>query len=299
MEERIALSIRKALIVAGGRGTRFLPATLAVPKELLPVVDTPMVHYVVAEAAAAGLHHLVLISAPGKNALEDYFNLRGRNLERALADRAADPKMRPVVELLNLLTVTTVLQQEPRGLGHAILTASEAVGDEPCAALLPDDIIDASRPAVGQMVEAYKKHPGCYVAVERIPKQSISAYGVVDAERVDTRLHRVHGLVEKPRPEDAPSDLGIVGRYILPPEIFDAIRRTPPGAKGEVQITDAIELLRREGSPVYAYEFEGTRYDTGTPIGHLKASIALALRRPDLGPALREYLSGLLAAPRV
>lgn len=290
-------AVHKAVIVAGGRGTRFLPATLAVPKEILPIVDTPMVHYAVAEALAAGLAEIVLISAPGKKALEECLTLRGENLDRALGDLVHDPQVARVRELLNSVEVSIVHQHEPLGLGHAIQHAAEAVGDEPFAALLPDDIIEAEVPAIAQMLRAYARRPGCYVAVERVARSALSAYGVVIPEPVpgeDGRLYRVQGLVEKPRPEEAPSDLGIVGRYILPAETFDAIARTPPGARGEVQITDAIELLRREGCPVYAYEVAGTRYDVGNPLGHLKASIALALQRPTLGPALREYLETVL-----
>jgi UTP--glucose-1-phosphate uridylyltransferase len=293
--EQSIVQIKKAVIVAGGRGTRFLPATLSLPKEVMPVVDTPMIHYMLEEAVAAGVREIVLISAPGKEVMDRYVTLHGPELARALGEH---PSAARVKATLDAIHVTVVYQTEPLGVGHAVLTTEEAIGDEPFAAFLPDDIIDNDPPALAQMVEAYESYPGIQVAVERVPREMVSAYGIVACEPVpgsgQSRLRRVTGLVEKPRPEDAPSDLGIVGRYILPPEIFDAIRRTPPGAKGEFQITDAMELLRRQGAPTYAYEFQGVRYDVGNPLGHLRASVALALKRPDIGPRFREVLRDLL-----
>lgn len=287
------MTIQQAVIVAAGQGTRFLPATLTVPKEVLPIVDRPMLHYVVEEALQAGAAHIVLISARGKQVMEDYFDGHAE-LERALREKNDNARAEQVASIGRMMDVVVVRQKEQKGLGHAVLSAEPALQKEPFAALLPDDIIDAQPPALQQMVEVYKRHPGAIIAVERVPRAQISAYGVIDPEPMgEERVFRVKGMVEKPAPEDAPSDLGIVGRYILPHEIFDAIRRTPPGARGEIQITDAINLLRREGMPVYVYEFRGDRYDVGNPLGALKASIALGLKHPDIGPPLRTFLQRL------
>ncbi len=289
------MTITQAVIVAAGQGTRFLPATLTIPKEILPIVDRPMLHYIAEEALQAGARHIVLISARGKQVMEDYFDGHAE-FERSLREKKDIARANLVSSISSMMDVVVVRQKEQKGLGHAILSAAPALQKEPFAALLPDDIIDAQPSVLQQMVEVYKRHPGgALIAVERVPRAQISAYGIIDPEPVkgEDRVFRVKGMVEKPAPEDAPSDLGIVGRYILPPEIFDAIRRTPPGAKGEIQITDAIDLLRREGVPVNVYEFHGDRYDVGNPLGALKASIALGLKRPDIGPALRDFLQTL------
>ena len=291
-------AIRKAVIVAGGRGTRFLPATLAMPKEVLPILDRPMLFYALAEAVDSGLTDIVLISAPGKTVMERYVTLRGAALEAALGEHPSAPD---VQRLMDSSTITIVHQDQPLGLGHAILQAADAVGDEPFAVILPDDIIDSPEPVLSQMLGAYEESPGTHVGVERVAPEAISAYGVVDIESsVDTppgepgRLFRVKGLVEKPDAEHAPSDLGIVGRYIFPGAIFDAIRRTQPGAKNEIQITDAMEILRRDGVPTYAYAFEGERYDAGNPLGHLRAAVSFALKRPDMAQQARAILMNAL-----
>ncbi len=283
-------AISKAVIVAGGRGTRFLPATLAIPKEILPIFDRPMLFYALEEAANSGLTEIVLISAPGKAVMESYVTLRGEALARALGEHSSAPD---VQRLMDSLSVTIVHQNEPLGLGHAILQAADAVGDEPFAVILPDDIVDAETPVLAQMLAAYDNHPGIHVGVERVPGDAISAYGVVAVEPADgddERVYRVTGMVEKPDPADAPSDLGIVGRYIFPGTIFDAIRRTPPGAKDEIQITDAMEILRREGVPTFAFAFDGVRYDAGNPLGHLRAAASFALSRPDTSEQARAIL---------
>lgn len=287
--------ISKAVIVAGGRGTRFLPATLAIPKEILPIFDRPMLLYALEEAANSGLKEVVLISAPGKTVMENYVTLRGEALARALGEHPSAPE---VQGLMDSLSVTIVHQNEPLGLGHAILQAADAVGDEPFAVILPDDIVDAETPVLAQMLAAYHDYPGIHVGVERVPGEAISAYGVVDVDPVggdDERVNRVTGMVEKPEPADAPSDLGIVGRYIFPGAIFDAIRRTPPGAKNEIQITDAMEILRREGTPAFAFAFDGVRYDAGNPLGHLRAAASFALARPDTSEQARAMLQEALS----
>ena len=297
MSEQNSSAVHKAVIVAGGRGTRFLPATLAIPKEILPILDRPMLFYALEEAANSGLTDVVLISAPGKTVMENYVTLRGPELARALGERPSAPD---VQRLMDSMTVAIVHQNEPLGLGHAILQAADAVGNEPFAVILPDDIVDAETPVLAQMLEAYNNAPGIHVGVERVPGDAISAYGVVDVEPAESggdqggRLFRVTGMVEKPDPADAPSDLGIVGRYIFPGEIFDAIRRTPPGAKNEIQITDGMEILRREGTPAYAFAFDGVRYDAGNPLGHLRAAASFALKRPDTATQARAILEEAL-----
>ena len=287
--------ISKAVIVAGGRGTRFLPATLAIPKEILPIFDRPMLFYALEEAANSGLTEIVLISAPGKAVMENYVTLRGKALADALGSHPSAPS---VQRLMDSLSVTIVHQNEPLGLGHAILQAADAVGDEPFAVILPDDIVAAETPVLAQMLAAFHDHPGIHVGVERVPGDAISAYGVVAIEPAggdNERVYQVTGMVEKPEPADAPSDLGIVGRYIFPGAIFDAIRRTPPGAKDEIQITDAMEILRREGTPAFAFAFDGVRYDAGNPLGHLRAAASFALARPDTSEQARIILEETLS----
>lgn len=287
--------ISKAVIVAGGRGTRFLPATLAIPKEILPIFDRPMLFYALEEAANSGLTDVVLVSAPGKAVMENYVTLQGEELARALGEH---PRAAEVQRLMDSLSVTIVHQNQPLGLGHAILQAADAVGDESFAVILPDDIVDAETPVLAQMLAVYDQHPGIHVGVERVPGDAISAYGVVDVEPAggeNERVYRVTGLVEKPEPADAPSDLGIVGRYIFPGAIFDAIRRTPPGAKDEIQITDAMEILRREGTPTFAFAFDGARYDAGNPLGHLRTAATFALARPDVSEEARAILEEVLS----
>lgn len=287
--------ISKAVIVAGGRGTRFLPATLAIPKEILPIFDRPMLFYALEEAANSGLTEIVLISAPGKAVMENYVTLRGEALANALGEHSSAPD---VQRLMDSLSVTIVHQNEPLGLGHAILQAADAVGDEPFAVILPDDIVAAETPVLAQMLVAHRQHPGIHVGVERVPGDAISAYGVVAVEPAggeNERVYQVTGLVEKPEPADAPSDLGIVGRYIFPGAIFDAIRRTPPGAKNEIQITDAMEILRQEGTPTFAFAFDGVRYDAGNPLGHLRAAASFALARPDTSEQARAILEETLS----
>ena len=261
-----------------------------------------MLHYVLEEAVSAGLTDIVLVSAPGKEALERYASLRGATLEAALRGAPDNPAVEAVAHTLRHASMTTVIQHEPLGLGHAISMAADTVGDQPFVTFLPDDIVVNPIPVARQLLEAYEARPGIHVAVERVSRESTSAYGIVDCTALPEtsletgRLYEVHGLVEKPEPQDAPSDLGIVGRYVFPAEIFPAIRRTRPGAKGEIQITDAMEILRAEGVPAYAVEFEGVRYDVGNPLGHMRASIAFGLRRPDIGAGLRKLLQETLEA---
>lgn len=285
-------TVRKAVIPAAGLGTRFLPVTRSVPKELLPILDRPMLQYVVEEAAEAGITDVIVVTSPGKEGIAEYFRPRP-DLETRLAADAA--LLEKVSSGARLADVSFVIQAEPLGLGHAVLTAREAVGDEPFAVILPDDIVDHAPGVLSQMLTANANEQGAAsVAVERVPWEIVHNYGVVDTEPTGGRLRRVNGLVEKPPPGTAPSNLSIVGRYLLPPQIFECLERVPPGARGEIQLTDGLALLM-EHVALYAYEFEGVRYDGGSPMGLLRASLEYALRREDTRAAATELLRGLAA----
>lgn len=286
------MKVRKAVVLAAGWGTRMLPVTKAVPKELLPVIDKPVIHYAVEEIVASGITAIILVTAEGKQAVESYFD-RSADLERVLGERGQTALLELAQSPRRLAQIAYVRQPEQLGIGHAVLMAEPFIGHEPFVLVFPDDIIvGGEAPAVGELAAAYERVGRSVVAVERVPRAMTSRYGIVDVEPVGERLYRARNLVEKPDPEDAPSDLGIVGRYVLSPSIFDAIRETPKGKGGEVQITDALQrLARSEG--VFAYEFTGARYDTGSPLGMLKAGIALGLQRTDIGAELHEYIKGL------
>jgi UTP--glucose-1-phosphate uridylyltransferase len=286
------MKIRKAVFTAAGLGTRLLPATKAQPKEMLPVVDKPIIQYVVEEAVASGIEQIIIVTGRGKRAIEDHFDV-AFELEYYLNkknDTEALREVRSISDLAN--TVTYIRQKEPMGIGHAIKVTREIVGDEPFAVLFPDDLIDAATPCLKQMINVYDCHKCSVLAVQRVEREAVSRYGIIKAKKIEERVYQALDLVEKPKVEDAPSNLGIVGRYILTPEIFDCIERTPAGKGGEIQITDAIRLLA-QSQPVYGYEFEGIRYDTGNKLGFLKATVELALKRPDLGDDFRTYLKGL------
>ena len=273
------MKVRTAVIPAAGLGSRFLPVTKSVPKELLPIVDKPMLQYVVEEAAEAGIERVIVVTSRGKESIAAYFQAMP-DLEERLADSGATALAAKVRAAAELAQVSFVIQEQPLGLGHAVLTAEEAVAGEPFVVILPDDIIAHSPGVVAQMLKVHEKTGGGVVAVEAMPWERVHNYGVVDATPVNDRVHQIHGLVEKPSRQEAPSNLTIVGRYILPPEIFDHLRRTPPGTNGEIQLTDAL-LLLLEHYELYAYEFLGTRYDGGTPLGLLRASLEFGLARED------------------
>jgi len=287
----LGIKVRKAVITAGGWGTRFLPVTKSLPKEMLPLVDKPLIQYSIEEAVCSGIDQVILITARGKGAIEDYFD-RSPELERVLQHQGKTELARLVRQISQLVDISYIRQKEQLGLGHAILTARDLVGSEPFAVILPDDIIDNPIPALKQMLEIFEEYQASIIAVERIHPEDTKRYGVVSPQRISGHVTQVLGLVEKPEPEAAPSDLGIVGRYILTPQIFDALQVTPPGKLGEIQITDALQILL-EQQAIYAYEFTGTRHDTGTPLGWIKATVALALKRDDIAPELKEYLRGL------
>jgi len=285
------MKVRKAVVTAAGWGTRFLPATKAQPKEMLPLVDKPLIQYVVEEAVASGIEQIIIITAIGKRAIEDHFD-RSFELEHALEKKGDTRLLEEVRQTSDLCRFCYVRQTEQLGLGHAVLTAQDIVGEEPFVVLLPDDIIHAQVPATKQMLDIYDRYQSSVIAVEQVAREDLESYGIVKTKQITDRLYQVLGLVEKPKPEEAPSNLGIVGRYILTPQIFDALRETPPGRNQEIQLTDALELLLKE-QPIYAYEFEGRRYGAGTPLGFLKAGVEFALLRHDIGEEFRAYLRGL------
>jgi len=290
------MRVRKAVFPAAGWGTRFLPATKAQPKEMLPLVDKPVIQYAVEEAVAAGIEQVIIVTSSQKRAIEDHFDLN-YELEHLLEEKGEIEKLRTVRHISDLAQVAYVRQKEQLGLGHAVLVAKEVVGHEPFAVILSDDVVVGDRPCIGQLIHAYDQTHASIVAVMEVPREDTQRYGVIAGEEVEGalnhgRLHKVSRLVEKPRPEDAPSDLAIIGRYVLTPKIFDKLEQTQKGAGGEIQLTDAIEDLMQEQA-VYGYEFEGTRYDCGTTMGWLKASVELALQRPELAPEFRAYIQGL------
>lgn len=285
------MKVRKAVFPAAGWGTRFLPATKAVPKEMIPLVDKPTIQYGVEEAVAAGLSQMIVITAGGKKTIEDHFD-RSFELESVLAKGNKTELLAAVRAIPALASVAYIRQGEQLGLGHAIGVARDLVGNEPFAVILSDDIIDHPVGCLAQMLRVYERYGASVLAVERVPDDLVSAYGIIRGQPVDDRVYRVDDLVEKPPLAEAPSNLGIVGRYLLTPEIFDCIARTKPGRGGEIQITDALRLLRQQ-QEIYALEFEGTRYDTGNPLGFLKATVDQSLRRPDLAEDFRAYLRTL------
>jgi UTP--glucose-1-phosphate uridylyltransferase len=290
------MRVRKAVFPAAGWGTRFLPATKAQPKEMLPLVDKPVIQYAVEEAVAAGIEQVIIVTSSQKRAIEDHFDLN-YELERLLEDKGEIEKLRQVRAISDLAQVAYVRQKEQLGLGHAILMTKDLVGHEPFAVLLPDDVVVAERPCIGQLIRAYDKTHSTTVAVMTVDRSETSRYGIVEAGEPEAdfdvgRLRRMTKMVEKPSPDEAPSNLAVIGRYILTPKIFEKLEQTPRGAGGEIQLTDGIEALMAEQS-VFAYEFEGTRYDAGTTMGWLQATVDLALQRPDLGDEFREHLRKL------
>jgi UTP--glucose-1-phosphate uridylyltransferase len=285
----------KAVIPAAGLGTRFLPATKAVPKELLPVVDVPALEYVVAEAAAVGLTDVLVITARGKEAIADHFD-RAPELEAALEKKGDGDRLAAVRRSAELASMHFVRQGSPRGLGHAILCADAFVGEEVFGVLLGDDLVDERDELLGTMLGVQAEHGGCVVALMEVPRESVSLYGCVAAEPTDREgVVKVTDLVEKPSSEDAPSNLAIIGRYVLAPSIFDTLRDTPPGRGGEIQVTDALLRQTRAGEPMHGVVFGGRRYDTGDKVDYLKAVVRLACERPDVGAEFRQWLEDFVA----
>ncbi|MBA2704107.1 MAG: UTP--glucose-1-phosphate uridylyltransferase GalU [Blastocatellia bacterium] len=280
--------VRKAVFPAAGLGTRFLPATKASPKEMLPLVDKPLIQYVVEEAVASGIESVIIVTGRGKASIEDHFDV-SFELERLLEKRGKQEELKAMRAISQMARVSYVRQQEALGLGHAVLQARDLVGDEPFAVMLSDDIIDSETPALRQLLDVYEKYDAPVVAVFEVAGEAISRFGVIDGDEVEAGVYKIKDMVEKPSFADAPSDLAIIGRYILTPDIFDEIVKTTPGAIGEIQITDAMRSLLKK-RPFYAVRFEGTRYDAGDKLGFLIATVEFALKHEDLAPKFREYL---------
>ena len=288
------LRIRKAVFPAAGLGTRFLPATKAQPKEMLPLVDKPLIQYVVEEAVASGVTNITIITGRGKNAIEDHFDVSWE-LEQVLTKRGSSDVLGEMQRISSMANVAYVRQKDALGLGHAVLMSRSVVGNEPFAVMLGDDIIDSPKPCLASMVELYEKLQGSIIAMCEVPKTQLSAYGVVVGQKMEGfggRVYRVHDVVEKPDPTSVPSNFAIIGRYILTPQIFTILERITPSPSGEIQLTDAIRRLL-EQQPVYAYKIEGTRYDAGDKLGFLKATVEFALKRGGLGEEFRAYLKQL------
>jgi UTP--glucose-1-phosphate uridylyltransferase len=290
----MAKRVRKAVFPAAGLGTRFLPATKAQPKEMLPLVDKPIIQYGVEEAVTAGCDQIIIVTGRGKSAIEDHFDV-SYELEKMLEERGKTDLLKIVRQISDLIHIAYVRQKEALGLGHAVLTARELVGEEPFAVLLADDVIDAEVPCLKQLMDVFDKTQCSVLATQVVEGPGISAYGVLEGKPVpgsNGKLYEVLSLVEKPRPEEAPSNLAVIGRYILTPTVFETLADIKAGAGGELQLTDGLkQLLKKE--KIYGYVFEGKRHDTGDKLGFLKATVEFALKRPDLGGPLRQYLKSL------
>jgi UTP--glucose-1-phosphate uridylyltransferase len=290
------MKIRKAVLPVAGLGTRFLPATKAQPKEMLPVVDKPLVQYAVEEVAAAGIPLTIFVTGRGKSAIENHFDVSAE-LEHELAGRGKELLRKQVRAISALCNVVYLRQKHPRGLGHAVLMSRDLVDEEPFAVVLSDDVIDSRVPCLKQMAEVFNEFNACILAIERVPKATVGSYGIIDAEPVrnskwEGRLFKVKDLVEKPSPAEAPSNMAIIGRYILTPKIFKKLASTRRGKGGEVQLTDALKSLLID-EPIYGFIFEGKRYDAGDKLGFLKATVEYALKEPNMGTHFRKYLKSL------
>ncbi len=286
--------VRKAVFPVAGLGTRFLPATKVIPKEMLPIVDIPQIQIGVQEALDAGIEEIVFVTGRGKVSMVDHFDV-AFEVESYLRDRGEERLLAVVEEISQKARITSIRQKRPLGLGHAILCAKPAVGDEPFAVILSDDVIKSEEPAIGQLARVFDAHGGGVVAGLRVEKRALSKYGVIEPSGEPPPAPGVtplKGMVEKPEPEDAPSDVAIIGRYVLPPEIFEVLERMKPDAKGEIQLTDGLRGLL-EHARLYAYEYEGKRFDAGDKLGFLEATVEFALEREDIGPAFRNYLRRL------
>ena len=287
------MTIRKAVFPAAGLGTRFLPATKAQPKEMLPIVDKPTIQYVMEEAVASGIQDIIVVTGRGKNAIEDHFD-RSIELELMLSKKGLSDLLEVVRRVSELVRVCYVRQKEPLGLGHAVLAARELVGDEPFAVLLGDDILTDKVPALQQMIAVYEKHRCSVMCVKRVPRAEVSRYGVIKGRRLEENLYHIMDMVEKPDVKEAPSDLAVIGRYILTPEIFPLLEKTAPDRTGEIQLTNALKaLLKSKKQMIYALEFQGRWHDAGTILGFLKTTVEFALQRPDVAPGFRDFLRSL------
>jgi UTP--glucose-1-phosphate uridylyltransferase len=285
------MKIRKAVIPVAGLGTRFLPATKTVPKELLPIIDIPSIQYVVQEAVDAGIQEIIFVTGRGKDGIEDHFD-EAPELEQILADRGQTATVEMLRRIAEMTEVVSVRQKKPLGLGHAVLCARDLVGDEPFAVMLADDLIDAETPGIRQLVEIFTETEESVVALMKVPLDEVHQYGVIKGKEVKPRLYAVEATVEKPAAKDAPSQMAIIGRYVLRPEIFSILQKLPPGRGGEIQLTDGLAQLVRERK-IFGCEFTGDRYDIGDKFGFVRATVAYALKRKDLRDKLVEYLKSL------
>ena len=280
--------IRKAVFPAAGLGTRFLPATKAQPKEMLPLVDKPIIQYGVEEAVASGIDNIILVTGRGKNAIEDHFDV-SIELETFLEARGKKEQLEEIRKISNLINFSYVRQGEPLGLGHAVLVTKPLVGDEPFAVILGDDVIDADPPAVKQMIDVFNDVDGPVLAIEEVPRETVSSYGIIDAEEITPGVYKIRDMVEKPPVHEAPSNLAIIGRYVLTPDIFTSLETTGKDRTGEIQLTNGLRHLLKS-RPIYGCRIDGVRHDTGNKLGFLKAVVYFALRRPDLAEPFREYM---------
>ncbi len=280
--------VRKAIIPAAGLGTRFLPATKASPKEMLPLVDKPLIQYVVEEAVASGIEDIIVVTGRGKRAIEDHFD-RSIELEENLKGSGKAQLLGQMRNISSLANFCYVRQPEALGLGHAVLCAQHLIGDEPFAVILGDEIIDAPVPALAQLIQIYKERRGPVLGIQKVPPSDVSRYGIVAPRRLASGLYRVEDLVEKPEPAQAPSQLAVIGRYVLSPDIFEILRKTPPGKNGEIQLTDGLRKLATK-APMYAHEIQGNRHDAGDKLGFLIATVEFALKNSSLGPSFSQYL---------
>lgn len=282
------MTIRKAIIPAAGLGTRFLPATKAQPKEMLPIVDKPTLQYIIEEAVASGIDEILIITGRNKKSIEDHFD-KSVELELELESKGKQDLLEMVQNISNMVNIHYIRQKEPKGLGHAIYCAKSFIGNEPFAVLLGDDIVHSDKPALQQLIDTYAYYNSSVLGVQEVNQKDVHKYGIVDGQQLDTAIHRVNQLVEKPDTEDAPSNIAILGRYIITPAIFNILENTAPGANGEIQLTDALNQLSRSEA-VYAYEFEGRRYDVGDKLGFLEATVEYALRKEELREPFLAYL---------
>ncbi|WP_422484782.1 UTP--glucose-1-phosphate uridylyltransferase GalU [Gudongella sp. DL1XJH-153] len=286
------MRVRKAVIPAAGLGTRFLPATKAQPKEMLPIVDKPTLQFIIEEAVASGIEEILIITGRNKSSIENHFD-KSVELEMELERAGKDEMLEEVRKISDMANIHYIRQKEPRGLGHAIHCAKSFIANEPFAVLLGDDIVHSEKPCLKQMIEAYDEYKTTILGVQEVPDNEVSKYGIVDGNHIEDRIYKVRNLVEKPSMEDAPSNIAILGRYIINPAIFEAIEETKPGKKGEIQLTDALNLLSKREA-MYAYVFDGKRYDVGDKQGFLEATVEFALRRNDLRDEFLNYLDNIV-----
>ncbi len=286
------MKVRKAIIPAAGLGTRFLPATKAQPKEMLPIVDKPTIQFIVEEAIASGIEDIIIVTGRNKRAIEDHFD-KSLELEMELRKKQNDDLLHLVEDISNLVDIHYIRQKEPKGLGHAIYCARSFIGNEPFAVLLGDDIVDAQVPCLKQLIDVYNEYKTTVLGVQEVDWEEVDKYGIVSPKHIEDRVYKVKGLVEKPLKEEAPSNIAILGRYIITPQIFSLLETTQPGAGGEIQLTDALRELAGQEA-MYAYSFIGKRYDVGNKLGFLEATIEFALKREDLNDSFRQYLKKLV-----